>query len=62
VISVVIAAFVVTQRRTKHISAAVNQNATIEEAVFSVGVAPRLYNEDLTQIELEMSESAIEGD
>jgi hypothetical protein len=29
-----------------------NQHATIEEAVFSVGAAPRLYNEDLTQLEL----------
>jgi hypothetical protein len=38
------------QRRGKHISAAVNQFATIEEAVFSVGVTPRLYNEDLRQL------------
>jgi hypothetical protein len=29
----------------------VNQDATIEEAVFSVGAAPRLYNEDLRQPE-----------
>jgi hypothetical protein len=35
----------------KHISAAVNQRVTIEEAVFSVGVALRLYNEDLTQLD-----------
>jgi hypothetical protein len=28
---------------------------TIEEAVFSVGAAPRLYNEDLTQVESELS-------
>jgi hypothetical protein len=39
----------------KHISAAVNQHATIQEAVFSVGAAPRLYNKDLTQLELELS-------
>jgi hypothetical protein len=39
----------------KHISAAANQHATIEEAVFSVGAALRLYNEDLTQLELELS-------
>jgi hypothetical protein len=36
------------------ISAAVNQHTTIEEAVFSVGAAPRLYNEDLKQLELEL--------
>jgi hypothetical protein len=35
----------------KHISASVNQHATIEEAP-SCGSAPRLYNEDLTQLEL----------
>jgi hypothetical protein len=29
--------------------------ATIEEAVLSVEFAPRLYKEDLTQLELEMS-------
>jgi predicted transcriptional regulator len=39
---------VATRRSGKHISAAVNQQATISEAVFSVGAAPRLYNEDLT--------------
>jgi hypothetical protein len=38
---------VAKQRRGKHISAAVNQNSKIEEAVFSVGAAPRLYNEEL---------------
>jgi hypothetical protein len=47
------AASVATQRCGKHISAAVNQHATIEKAVFSVGAAPRLYNEDFTQLELE---------
>jgi hypothetical protein len=39
----------------KHISAAVNQQATIEKAVFSVKAASRLYNENLTQLELELS-------
>jgi hypothetical protein len=52
VFSMVRAAFVATQLCGKHIPAAVNQHATIEEAVFSVGAAPRLYNEDLTQLEL----------
>jgi hypothetical protein len=37
-------------------SAAVNQHATIVEAVFSVEVAPRLYNEDPRQLELELRE------
>jgi hypothetical protein len=36
VLSVVSAAFVAMQRCGKHICAAVNQHATIEEAVFSV--------------------------
>jgi hypothetical protein len=35
-----------------NISAAVNQHATIEEVVFSGVAAPRLYKEDLTQLEL----------
>jgi hypothetical protein len=39
----------------KSLSAAVNQHATIEKAVFSVEAAQRLYNEDLTQLELELS-------
>jgi hypothetical protein len=56
VFSVVSAVLVVMQQRAKHISAAVNQHATIEEAVFSVGAAPSLYNEDLRQLELEMRE------
>jgi hypothetical protein len=43
------------QRCGKHISAAVNQDAKIEEAVFSVGAAIMLYNEDLTQLKLEFS-------
>jgi hypothetical protein len=40
-----------------NISAAVNQHATIEKALFSMGAAPRLYNEDLRQLELELRES-----
>jgi hypothetical protein len=39
------------QRCGKYISAAVNQRATIEEAVFSLGAAPRLYKDDLTQLD-----------
>jgi hypothetical protein len=50
--SAVRAALVASQRCGKHISAAVNQHGTIEEAVFSVGATPRLYNENLTQLEL----------
>jgi hypothetical protein len=52
------------QRCRKYSSAAVNQHATTEEAMFSVGAAPRLYNEDLRQlIELRESlESAVEDD
>jgi hypothetical protein len=45
------------QRCCKHVSAAVNQHATIGEAVFSVEAAPRLYNEDLRQQKLESRES-----
>jgi hypothetical protein len=52
--SVVHAARVATQRRGKHMSAAVNQHATIKEAVFYVGAAPRLHNEDLTPLGLEL--------
>jgi hypothetical protein len=51
----VCATLVATQLRGKHISAAVNQHATVEEAVFSVGAVPRLYNDDLTPLELELS-------
>jgi hypothetical protein len=40
---------VATQRCGKHMSAAVNQHATIEEPVFSMG-SPRVYNEDLRQL------------
>jgi hypothetical protein len=50
---VVSAALVATQRYGKYIFATVNQQATIEEAVFSMGAAPRPYNEDLRQLELE---------
>jgi hypothetical protein len=50
--SVVRAVLIATQRCGKHFSAAVNQHATIEEVVFSVGAVPRLYNEDLMQLEL----------
>jgi hypothetical protein len=32
------------------------QHATIEEAAFSVGAAPRLHNEDLRQLEIELRE------
>jgi hypothetical protein len=58
VFSVVSAALVATQRCGEHISAAVNQQATIEEVLFSLGVALRLYNEDLRQLELELREPA----
>jgi hypothetical protein len=44
------------QQCDKHISAAVNQHATIEEAVLYVGAALRLYNDNLMQLELEMSQ------
>jgi hypothetical protein len=50
VFSVVSVALIATQRCSKLISAAVIQHATIEEAVFSVGPAPRLHNEDLTHL------------
>jgi hypothetical protein len=49
VFSVFRAARVAMQRCGKHISAAANQHATLHEAVFSVGAAPRLYNEVLRQ-------------
>jgi hypothetical protein len=48
VFSVVKAALFATQRC---------QHATIEEAMYSVGAVPRLYNEDLRQQELELTES-----
>jgi hypothetical protein len=43
-------ALVATQQCGKNISAAVNQHATIEKAVFFVRTVPRLYNEDLRQL------------
>jgi hypothetical protein len=52
---VVDAACVAMQWCGKHISAAVNQHATIQEAVFFVGATARLHNADLTQLELELS-------
>jgi hypothetical protein len=54
--SVVRPALVATQPCGKHISAAMNQHATMKEAVFSVGAVPRLYDEDLRQLELELRE------
>jgi hypothetical protein len=39
-----------TQRCGKYTSAVVNQHATIQVKVFSVGAASRLYNEDLRQL------------
>jgi hypothetical protein len=50
--SVVSASLVATQRCGKHMSATVNQHATIEEAVFFVGPL-RGYIRDLRQLELE---------
>jgi hypothetical protein len=74
VFSVVRAARFAMQRCGKHISAGVNQHATIEEAVFSVGAGPSLYDEDFMQLEGQlriefrsrqlqkrMRESAVEG-
>jgi hypothetical protein len=37
----------------------VNQHAITQEAVFSVRAAPRLYNEDLRQLDLELRESPV---
>jgi hypothetical protein len=54
---VVRASLIATQRCGKHIFSAVNQHATTAKAVFSVGAAPRLYNEDVTERELELRES-----
>jgi hypothetical protein len=55
VLSVVSVALVAKQRCGKHIPAAMNQHATMEEAVFCVGAIPMLYNEDFRQLELELS-------
>jgi hypothetical protein len=54
VFSVVSAALVATQRCGKYISVAMNQQATTEETVFSVESSPRLYNEVLRQLEIEL--------
>jgi hypothetical protein len=53
VFSAVRAARVAMQQCGKHISAAVNQHATVEEAVFSVGAAPRLHNEEKLKARVE---------
>jgi hypothetical protein len=45
---------VATQRCRKHLSAALNQNATMEEAMFSVGATSRLYNKVFIWPELEL--------
>jgi hypothetical protein len=50
VFSVIRAALVAVQRCGKRTSAAVKQHTIIEQAVFSVGTAPRLHNEDLKQL------------
>jgi hypothetical protein len=50
-------ALVATQRWGKQTSAAVTQHATIEEVMFSVGAVPSLYNEDLRELESEVTES-----
>jgi hypothetical protein len=39
----------------------VNLYVTIEEVVLSVGAAPRLYNEDLRQLELELRVSGVDS-
>jgi hypothetical protein len=52
--SVVRAAQVAMQLCGKHIFAAVNQHPTIEEGVFC-GTTSRLNNENLTQLELELT-------
>jgi hypothetical protein len=62
---VVSATPVAMQRCGKHISAAMNQHATIEEAEFSAGAGRRLYDEDLRQLELQLRKSlqaAVEDD
>jgi hypothetical protein len=55
--SAISAARFATQRCCVHASAAVNQHATIEEAVFSAEAAPRPYNEELRRLEWELRES-----
>jgi hypothetical protein len=41
---------------SNHTTPPVNQQAAIEEEVFFVGAVPRLYNEDLMQLEGEFSQ------
>jgi hypothetical protein len=48
-------AAIIRQRRGKHVSAAANQNATIEElleAVFSVRSAPGIYSDEIFNVVL----------
>jgi hypothetical protein len=52
---VISAALLAMQPCDKHISAAVSQHATVEEACFLWGAPPRLYNEDLKQLESELN-------
>jgi hypothetical protein len=47
---------IATQLCGKHISAAVNQNATVEEAVFTVGSPHAYITRISTQLELELSQ------
>jgi hypothetical protein len=53
--SMVRAARVAKKRCVKYIAASMNQRARVEKAVFSVGSVSRIYNEYLTQLELELS-------
>jgi hypothetical protein len=55
VFCVVHTACVATQWCGKHFSAAVNQHVTTSEVEFSVGDTLRPYNEDLKQLDLELS-------
>jgi hypothetical protein len=50
VFSVVRAVLVFTQWCCKHIPAAVNQHATIQDEVFPVEATPKLYNKALRQL------------
>jgi hypothetical protein len=59
VFSVVTATLIATQRCSKRIFARANQQATIEEALFSVGAAPRPFNKDLVHLEWEQGESPV---
>jgi hypothetical protein len=45
----------VTQRFGKHLCSSKSTGKKKKEAVFSVKAVPRLYNEDLTQLKLELS-------